>query len=96
VTAVDVPAFRFLMADGEGDPDSDGYAEAVQALFSVSCASKFAIKRGPQAIDYAVMVHAFIDERGALRGKHHEIYLSDIRRAAPEKWRTVTRQPMQP
>ena len=28
-----------------------------------------------------------------LTGKHHEIYLSDIRRAAPEKWRTIIRQP---
>ena len=28
-----------------------------------------------------------------LHGKHHEIYLSDIRRAAPEKWRTILRQP---
>ena len=27
-------------------------------------------------------------------GKHHEIYLSDIRRAAPEKWRTILRQPI--
>jgi hypothetical protein len=26
--------------------------------------------------------------------KHHEIYLSDIRRAAPEKWRTIIRQPI--
>ena len=40
-------------------------------------------------------VHAFIGERSALRGKHHEIYLSDIRRAAPEKWKTIIRQPMQ-
>ena len=40
-------------------------------------------------------VHAFIDQRSALRGKHHEIYLSDIRRAAPEKWKTIIRQPMQ-
>jgi len=39
-------------------------------------------------------VHAFIAERGERRGKHHEIYLSDIRRAAPEKWKTVIRQPM--
>ena len=39
-------------------------------------------------------VHRFIRENGLrLRGKHHEIYLSDIRRAAPEKWRTVVRQP---
>jgi len=40
-------------------------------------------------------VHQFIDERSARRGKHHEIYLSDIRRAAPEKSRTVIRHPME-
>jgi hypothetical protein len=40
-------------------------------------------------------LHAFIRERGTLRGKHHEIYLSDIRRAAPSKWKTILRQPMQ-
>jgi hypothetical protein len=40
-------------------------------------------------------VHAFIkDNGGQLRAKHHEIYLSDIRKAAPEKWRTIIRQPM--
>lgn len=40
-------------------------------------------------------VHSFIEENGSLRrGKHHEIYLSDIRRAAPEKWKTIIRQPM--
>jgi hypothetical protein len=39
-------------------------------------------------------VHQFIDARSAKRGKHHEIYLSDVRRAAPERWRTILRQPM--
>ena len=40
-------------------------------------------------------VHSFIKENGyGLSGKHHEIYLSDIRRAAPEKWKTIVRQPM--
>lgn len=40
-------------------------------------------------------VHRFIEDCGARRiGKHHEIYLSDIRRAAPEKWKTIVRQPM--
>jgi hypothetical protein len=38
-------------------------------------------------------LHAFIAEQGSqLRGKHHEIYLSDPRRAKPEKMRTVLRQ----
>jgi len=40
-------------------------------------------------------VHFFIEEIGSQKkGKHHEIYLSDIRRAAPEKWKTIVRQPM--
>ncbi|GGY78336.1 hypothetical protein GCM10011613_23710 [Cellvibrio zantedeschiae] len=39
-------------------------------------------------------VHDYIESRGALSGIHHEIYLSDIRKAAPEKWKTIIRQPM--
>ncbi len=40
-------------------------------------------------------VHSFIENNGSRRmGKHHEIYLSDIRRAAPGKWKTIVRQPM--
>jgi hypothetical protein len=41
-------------------------------------------------------VHAFIADAGHKRtGKHHEIYLSDIRKADPTKWKTIVRQPMQ-
>jgi hypothetical protein len=29
-----------------------------------------------------------------MRGKHHEIYLGDPRRAAPERLRTIIRQPV--
>ena len=181
VVRVDVPAFRFLMIDGAGDPNtSPHYARAVEALFSVSYAAKFMVKKGPSGVDYAVMpleglwwsddmasfvandrakwrwtmmihqpsyaddavlhaamadvkrrkglaavdllrletfaegpcaqtlhvgpfteegptiqrVHDFIEERGALAGKHHEIYLSDIRRANPGRWKTIIRQPM--
>ena len=40
-------------------------------------------------------LHALIGDSGSQRiGKHHEIYLSDIRRAAPEKLKTIIRQPM--
>lgn len=40
-------------------------------------------------------MHAFIAEQGYARtGKHHEIYLSDMRRVAPEKNRTILRQPV--
>ncbi len=39
-------------------------------------------------------LHDFIEEQGfQRRDKHHEIYLSDPRRTAPEKLRTVIRQP---
>ncbi|WP_372012637.1 GyrI-like domain-containing protein [Pseudoxanthomonas sp. 10H] len=179
VVEVDVPALRFLMVDGRGDPDTaPAYAAAVQALFTASYSARFALKKRV-AIDYAVMpleglwwsddmsaflegdrarwqwtlmvmqpavvddatlqagiaharakgldaagglrletfhegrcaqvlhvgpfsdegptvrrVHDFIQARSGLRGRHHEIYLSDVRRAAPARWRTVIRQPM--
>jgi hypothetical protein len=41
-------------------------------------------------------LHAYIEENGyALRGAHHEIYLTDPRRIKPERWRTVIRQPIE-
>lgn len=56
VVQVDVPTMNYLMVDGEGDPNtSHAYADAVEALFTVSYAAKFMIKKGPSAIDYAVM-----------------------------------------
>jgi len=181
VVQVDVPTLRYLMIDGEGDPNtSPEYAQAIEALFSVSYTAKFMLKKGPQEIDYAVMpleglwwaddmesfatndkakwkwtamimqpsfvtdavieaaitevlrkkklpgvdmlrlenfsegicaqimhigpfseegptiarLHDFIDARTGRTGKHHEIYLSDIRRADPKTWKTIIRQPM--
>ncbi len=181
VVEVEVPALAYLMVDGQGDPNTaPAYAQAVEALFSVSYATKFTIKKGPMQTDYAVMpleglwwaddmaafesndreqwrwtmmvmqpdfvpatvltqamadvrkkkpspaldllrverlvegrcaqilhvgpftqegptiarLHAHVHAHGQRRGKHHEIYLSDIRRADPAKWKTVLRQPM--
>ena len=40
-------------------------------------------------------MHAFIAEQGyEPAGKHHEVYLSDPRRTAPDKLKTVIRQPV--
>ena len=40
---------------------------------------------------------SFIPDQGmALAGTHHEIYLSDVRKTAPEKLRTILRQPVRP
>ena len=181
VERVTVPGMNFLMIDGQGDPNtSQEFQDAIEALYSVSYALKFMVKKGGMEIDYGVMpleglwwsddmstfsvdckeawkwtlmimqpefisqdmvegaikqvrakknpvslsqlrfalfeegeaaqimhvgpfseegptiekVHAFIEESGKVRrGKHHEIYLSDIRRADPAKWKTVIRQP---
>src|SRR3546814_7072078 len=39
--------------------------------------------------------HVFIPDNGLrMTGKHHEIYLSDFRRVAPDKRRTILRQPV--
>lgn len=41
-------------------------------------------------------LHDFIAENGyRMRGQHHEIYLSDPRRTAPERCRTIIRQPIE-
>ena len=63
------------------------YAEetAVQILYT-----------GPYAAEGPTIqrLHEHVWEQGGeLSGKHHEIYLSDPRRAAPEKLKTVIRQP---
>lgn len=40
-------------------------------------------------------MHRFItDQGGVLTGRHHEIYLNDPRKTAPEKLKTIIRQPM--
>jgi hypothetical protein len=53
---------------------------------------------GPYAEEPATIakMHAFVQENGyRLRGKHHEIYLGDPRRAKPEKRKTVLRHPIE-
>ena len=43
------------------------------------------------------MHHEHIPAHGLrMTGKHHEIYLSDARRTAPERLRTILRQPVEP
>ena len=183
-----VPRLDYLMIDGRGDPNTcPEYAAAVEALFTVAYTLRFAIKKGPQAIDYGVMpleglwwaddmahfttgdksqwqwtmmilqpafitaalvaeaiaavqqkkkkkplpalpllrfasleegshcaqilhvgpfstegptiekLHHFIfSQSGKLAGKHHEIYLTDVRRADPANWKTIIRQPFLP
>ncbi|MHB1354997.1 MAG: GyrI-like domain-containing protein [Anaerolineae bacterium] len=52
---------------------------------------------GPYAAEWPTIerLHSFVRESGyELHGKHHEIYLSDPRRTAPEKIKTILRHPV--
>ena len=54
---------------------------------------------GPYATEPSsiVTLHRAIAEHGSKpRGRHHEIYLGDPRTSAPEKLRTILRQPIEP
>jgi hypothetical protein len=181
---VDVPPLTYLAVDGEGDPNTaPDYAAAVEALFALSYALKFASRRRlgrdyvvapleglwtaddpgtfvrrekdawrwtllvlqPDWVDADLVtdvtaqvrtakdlpaldlverrtitegrsvqtlhVGSYDDEGPVLAdlhddhlpthgltfaGPHHEIYLSDVRRTAPERLRTVLRQPVRP
>ena len=182
VLVIDVPEMSFLMIDGVGNPNTaQEYQDAVEALYAVSYALKFMVKKGESGIDYGVMpleglwwaddisqfsvdnkdiwkwtsmimqpeyvtkgiinraieqarkkkqppalpklrfegfyeglaiqimhlgpysaegptierLHDFIKENGyELRGKHHEIYLTDPQRTSPEKMKIAIRQPV--
>jgi hypothetical protein len=45
VAFVDVPELGFAMIDGRGGPDDTAFANAIHALFSVSCVAHFALKK---------------------------------------------------
>lgn len=195
VDLVDVPEFGFAMVNGEGAPDDQPFADAIQALYSVSYGAHFALKKaqgeaprvmalealwwvegseaqeamqriaagkasmessdradwrwrlmiaqlppleetiiresiieakakktiealdlvtferwtegpsaqilhvGPYATEQVsvIALHRAIADSGLRpRGRHHEIYLGDPRKAAPEKLRTILRQPVEP
>jgi hypothetical protein len=56
-----------------------------------------ALHVGPYAAEPATIVRmqAFAAANGcSRRGRHHEIYLGDPRRAAPDRLRTILRQPV--
>ena len=54
VTMVDVPNMNYLMIDGEGAPSGQRSADAVQTIYPVAYAIKFAIKKA-KAVNYGVL-----------------------------------------
>lgn len=49
---VDVPAFGFFIIDGEGNPNSDAFAEAIGVLYSLSYAIRMSPKKDRAPKDY--------------------------------------------
>lgn len=85
-TEVDIPDFAFLMIDGEGDPNtSESYAQALEALYALSYAAKFASK---QSLDRDYVV-------APLEGLWHSDRMeSFVDRSKSEwKWTMMIRQP---
>ena len=75
-------------------PADDLARVRVQVIEEGRCAQTLHV--GPFSEEGPVIeeLHATLEGAGlALAGKHHEIYLSDFRRVAPEKLRTILRQP---
>jgi hypothetical protein len=89
VVEVEVPEMRFLMVDGQGDPaTSMADQEAIETLYALSYALKFAIKE-EEGLDYAVMPLEglwWVDEEGAA--------LEDILENRDKwKWSSMMMQP---
>jgi hypothetical protein len=52
---VEVPAFKYLMIDGKGDPNTvPEFAEKIQALYGLAYTMKFMLKQGRPAVDFVV------------------------------------------
>jgi len=66
----------------------------VDALAEGRCAQILHVGPFTQEGPTIERLHAYIQARGSLAGRHHEIYLSDIRRADPKNWKTIIRQPL--
>lgn len=97
ITEADVEAAREVVAGKAtpGDSSAPDLARVrVQEIEEGRCAQTLHV--GPFSAEGPVIeeLHAVLEGAGlALTGTHHEIYLSDFRRAAPERLRTILRQP---
>lgn len=78
------------------NPEKKAVFERLYLQFLTEGRAAQTLHIGPYANEGATVqrVHEFIKENGGtLTGKHHEIYLSDMRRSRPENLKTIIRQP---
>ncbi len=66
VDIVDVPALSFLLIEGEGDPAGGEFAEAVQALYTISYGAHFLVKKERGAATHVMPLEAlwWVDDPG--------------------------------
>ena len=93
LTPADVTTARRAVAERRGLPLEGVRAEALDEGLCVQTLHVGSFE------DEAPVLHdlhtRFLPEHGLrLRGKHHEVYLSDPRRTAPARLRTILRQPV--
>ncbi len=48
---VNIPAYKYIVIDGEGNPNSEAFAECVQVLYSVAYAIKMGLKKAKEQPD---------------------------------------------
>lgn len=83
---VEVPPYRFLIVDGRGDPNtSEAYGQAVEALYALSYALKFASKKQLER-DYVVL-----PLEGLWHSEHRDAFPN--RRKDQWSWTMMIRQP---
>lgn len=95
VTAELIEAARAKVIDKGGDAAAEAAKARLEVLDEGLAAQILHI--GPYSAEPPVIqrLHAFVTEQGyRLRGKHHEIYMGDPNRTAPEKLKTVLRHPV--
>jgi hypothetical protein len=93
---VDKAIVKTAMAEVEKKKNPSGLSNIRFEAFSEGKAAQI-MHIGPFSEEGPTVekLHRFIEQSGhTLSGKHHEIYLSDIRKADPKKWKTIIRQPM--
>jgi hypothetical protein len=97
--AVTEELFRTVASELRRTKKLEAIAEIRLEPFAEGLAAQI-LHVGPYSTEEATIatLHAFIAEQGlhfdGRYQKHHEIYLSDPRRAAPDKLRTIVRQPV--
>jgi hypothetical protein len=68
---------------------------ALETLKEGRCVQMLHVGPYERERDSIALMHAFAEKQGlAFKGPHHEIYLSDPRRVAPAKLKTILRHPL--